>query len=206
MSSSTKSPNAANRKKLEDIIRPIETAAITLILCVSGITVSNFYFGANYTSRMVQLRARNESLSKSFEIFNDFCLIVGMVCIFRYLVWSNKEAKQLMFYNDNSYDVPTKEARGTSYLFRSASKNTSTKVASKHRIQDVIPPKPQSTTESFYNRFIRSTAAEAGSTNEEKIEDAGSTQEDQAMEAFPAPRHTRRIDSQLQVPTLGDNY
>eukprot|EP00924_Labyrinthula_sp_SR-Ha-C_P005840 snap_masked-scaffold_14-processed-gene-6.33-mRNA-1 protein AED:1.00 eAED:1.00 QI:0/0/0/0/1/1/2/0/206 len=206
MSSSTKSPNAENRRTLEDVIKPIETAATILILCVSGITLANLYFGANYTSRIDRLRARNESLSKSFEIFNDFCLFSGMFCIFVYLVWSNRESKELMFEDSYPQDIPTKEGQGTSYLFRSSTvQGSSIDVSTQQQFLSTISL-PQYRAQSFYNRFRSIVGDSYANRHNANVDTEVNILERRTSEIISRPKVTKISVCELPVPTLGDNY
>eukprot|EP00924_Labyrinthula_sp_SR-Ha-C_P009210 snap_masked-scaffold_2-processed-gene-16.5-mRNA-1 protein AED:1.00 eAED:1.00 QI:0/0/0/0/1/1/12/0/1034 len=199
--STTKLPSASKRKKLEDIIKPIENAALTLICCVSGITVANIYFGVNYASRMARLRSRNENVSKSFETFNDFCLIAGMICIFVYLFWSNNEAKDLLFEDSHSQGFPTREGGGTSYILHSDAKQSSSPAASKQ--QQILSgvEMPQTSGLSFYFRFRNSTNLDISTIKQTNIETNESKFETSEPESFIPARVARTIVSEVEVPT-----
>eukprot|EP00924_Labyrinthula_sp_SR-Ha-C_P014175 snap_masked-scaffold_72-processed-gene-0.20-mRNA-1 protein AED:1.00 eAED:1.00 QI:0/0/0/0/1/1/12/0/1036 len=201
MSSSTRSSNVEKRKKIEDVIKPIENAALTLICCVIGIAVANIYFGVNYTSRMERLRSRNENISKSFESFNDFCLIAGMISIFAYLVWSNYESKKILFEERSSRGAETRDIGRSSYLFRTRTKQTSSENSSsqKHFFSEV--EKPQVPGQSFYRRFAKMSNAQDSSLHQTRVDAV-----DNRSKSVTPNRPFRKGISQVAVPTLGDDY
>eukprot|EP00924_Labyrinthula_sp_SR-Ha-C_P009227 snap_masked-scaffold_2-processed-gene-16.24-mRNA-1 protein AED:1.00 eAED:1.00 QI:0/0/0/0/1/1/3/0/388 len=197
--SSTKLPNTPKRKKLEEIIRPIENAAAVLILCLSGIVVVNIYFGVNYTSRMDRLRARNENLSKSFETFNNLCLIFGMVCIFFYLCWSNKTAKELLFSKNSSKGIHTKEGGGTSYFIKTGDNESSSQGFSTQKNIMSVVSMPQVAGQYFHDDFGISTHIEISSMNQTNL-DTTASMFDTSIPGSSAPsKTTKTITSEVQI-------
>eukprot|EP00924_Labyrinthula_sp_SR-Ha-C_P011011 snap_masked-scaffold_33-processed-gene-2.31-mRNA-1 protein AED:1.00 eAED:1.00 QI:0/0/0/0/1/1/11/0/1042 len=195
---------STKRKTLQDIIRPIENAALTLICCVSGITISNIYFGINYSSKVDRLRARTQNLSKSFEIFNDVCLLGGMICIFVYLVWSNREAKQLQVEDEVSSEFQTGEVGQSSYQPKLSAKETSRHMRNSEKQVLSGFSLPSAAGNSIYYRFGFSTVIDTVKSQQKKST-VTTIRESQAHESNKASKKSKVNISENKVSTVADS-
>eukprot|EP00924_Labyrinthula_sp_SR-Ha-C_P009229 snap_masked-scaffold_2-processed-gene-16.19-mRNA-1 protein AED:1.00 eAED:1.00 QI:0/0/0/0/1/1/3/0/211 len=200
ISSSKMSPNDPRRISLEDIIKPIENAALVLIFSAIGITVANIYFGVNYTSTMDRLSARKGNLSKSFEIFNDICLISGMVCIFVYLVWSNGEAKGLLYEEVSSDEFRTTEASNSLFIRNKSTNPPSFRAASAQKEVLSKSSLPQFIGRSFYSRFRRASNIEVSHINQTNLDTTGSKFRTVSLQSFTPANAAGTVVSQPKVP------
>eukprot|EP00924_Labyrinthula_sp_SR-Ha-C_P009226 snap_masked-scaffold_2-processed-gene-16.22-mRNA-1 protein AED:1.00 eAED:1.00 QI:0/0/0/0/1/1/3/0/394 len=206
LTSSTLSPKSPKRKKLEDLIRPVENAGIVLICCITGIIVANIYFGVNYTSKMDRLRARNENVSKTFEVFNEFCLIAGMVCTHLYLVWTDREAKELLFEDNPSQEIQTKKVKRTSYFFKTGTKQNSSHNILTQRNGLSVVSMPQMVGQHYYNGFDKSTLYEVSSIHQTRINTPGSHFYISPSRNFAPPASNSGSISEVQIPSLEESY